>query len=127
MVGISSHTLETIDDQFAQRAHIRVEGWVVHDANRSGFGEQCFDFIILGMPASPIGTAAIAVGVMQLVTAPLGASAHAITQLDCLFDQFDKAISVKIGVGDGGKECLGDEKISLVVLNAHAATACTPE
>ncbi len=127
MVDVSCHALEPVDCQLAQRADVRVEGRVIHNADGAGFFEQGFDFVILRVPASPIGTAAAAIGIVQLVAASLGTGAQFVTQLDGFFDHVDKTLRVKIGVGDRGEKCLGDEKVGLIVLDAHTATAGSPE
>ena len=127
VVHIRCNAFQAIDDQFAHGADIFIQLWVIHHTNGATFGKQGFNFVIFRMPASPIWTAAVAIGTVQFVAAGLGTRAQIVPANNCFLDQFNKTRSVKVGVGNGGEKRLGNEKIRLIVLDIHIATAGTPE
>ncbi len=127
MVHVSRNAFQAIDDQFAHGSDIFVQIRVIHHPNRAPFGKQGSHFEVFGMPASPIRTTSGAIGVVQFVTASLGTFAQVIPPFNGFLNQLNEAIGVKVGVGDGGKKRLGNEEVSLIVLDAHWTSAGAPE
>ena len=100
--------------QLAQRANVLARRVVGQHAHGQALGDQVDLVPALGRPGGGLDRARAAASLASLAL-------RRIAQLDGLARQLDKAVRVKVGVGDGGKERLGDKEVGLWVADAALA------
>ena len=108
MMRISGDTLAGVNKQLAQRTDILVLGRKHTDRRRLGQ-------VVLPAAGSPLGT------VMQLAVQAVLAL-KLIADRNTLRDEFADSILVKIGVGDGGEQAVGDKPARIPICAPHRLT-----